>query len=101
MPREQKKCRVCGKLYTACRTVNPVPGAYNWREVACSPECSVEYIRRVTQARNKGKALSEAEAEAQTVAGAVVQDAPDPGAEARDVCCVLAEDAEDSGPCEE
>lgn len=54
MPKEKKKCRVCGKLYTSCRTVNPVPGAYNWREVACSPECSVEYVRRVTQARNKG-----------------------------------------------
>lgn len=64
MPREQKKCRVCGKLYTACRTVNPVPGAYNWREVACSPECSMEYIRRVTEARDHGKALAEAEADA-------------------------------------
>lgn len=99
MPREQKKCRVCGKLYTACRTVNPVPGAYNWREVACSPECSMEYIRRVTEARGKDKALTEAEAEAQTETQTEGQAKPGAVVEVQDACCVPDEEA--FGQCEE
>ena len=28
-------------------------GAFNYREVACSPECGTEYLRRVQAARQK------------------------------------------------
>lgn len=85
MAREKKKCRVCGKPYTACRTVNPVPGAYNWREVACSPECAMEYVRRVTEAREKGKPLAEASTVAQSAPDAEAED------EGRSTFCVLGE----------
>lgn len=47
-----KKCRVCGKTYEACRSANKIVGVFRWREVACSPECGAEYLRRVTESRN-------------------------------------------------
>lgn len=48
-----KKCRVCGKEYEACRTMmNAAAGVFRWQEVACSPECGAEYLRRVTEARS-------------------------------------------------
>jgi len=48
-----KTCRVCGKQYEACRTMmNRAAGVFRWQEVACSPECGAEYLRRVTEARN-------------------------------------------------
>lgn len=48
-----KTCRVCGKEYEACRTMmNRAAGVFRWQEVACSPECGTEYLRRITEARN-------------------------------------------------
>lgn len=48
-----KTCRVCGKRYETCRTMmNKAAGVFRWQEVACSPECGAEYLRRVTEARN-------------------------------------------------
>lgn len=47
-----KTCRVCGKNYEACHTMNKAAGIFRWQEVACSPECGAEYLRRVTEARN-------------------------------------------------
>lgn len=47
-----KACRVCGKQYKACRTANKLDGVFHWQEVACSPECGAEYLRKVTEARN-------------------------------------------------
>lgn len=52
MPTAVKVCRVCGKSYEACRTMNKTAGVFRWQEVACSPECGAEYLRRVTEARN-------------------------------------------------
>lgn len=47
-----KKCRVCGKTYEACRTMmDRAVGVFRWQEVACSPECGAEYLRRVTESR--------------------------------------------------
>lgn len=46
------KCRVCGKSYEACRTMNKTAGVFRWQEVACSPECGAEYLHRVTEARS-------------------------------------------------
>lgn len=50
-----KTCRVCGKRYEACRTVSNLTGVFRWQEVACSPECGAEYLRRVTEARSHGQ----------------------------------------------
>lgn len=52
MPTAVRTCRVCGKSYEACRTMNKTAGVFRWQEVACSPECGAEYLRRVTEARN-------------------------------------------------
>lgn len=50
MPKATKLCRVCGKPYEACRSLKAA-GPFNWKEVACSPECGEEYLRRVIEAR--------------------------------------------------
>ena len=48
-----KTCRVCGKKYEASRTMmDRAAGVFRWQEVACSPECGAEYLRRITEARN-------------------------------------------------
>lgn len=51
MPITKRKCRVCGKEYEACRTPKTAVGGFNWREVACSPECGERYLRAVMEAR--------------------------------------------------
>ena len=52
MAKAVRMCRVCGKSYEACRTMSKTAGVFRWQEVACSPECGAEYLRRVTEARN-------------------------------------------------
>lgn len=52
MPTAVRTCRVCGKSYEACHTMSKAAGVFRWQEVACSPECGAEYLRRVTEARN-------------------------------------------------
>ena len=54
MPNKVRVCRVCGKEYTACRTPRLGEDAFNWREVACSPECGMKYFQMVEEAR-RGK----------------------------------------------
>lgn len=54
-----KKCRVCGKSYEACRTVSKTPGVFRWQEVACSPDCGAEYLRRVMAARSPAPVVPE------------------------------------------
>lgn len=51
MPKATRECRVCGKTYAACNTNRHFDGSFHWREVACSPECGQEYLRRVTESR--------------------------------------------------
>lgn len=46
-------CRVCGKMFTPCNKTSSALGAFNYREVACSPQCGAEYLRRVQAARQK------------------------------------------------
>lgn len=50
MARVMMTCRVCGKEYEACRSANV--GAFRWQEVACSPECGAEYLRRINESRS-------------------------------------------------
>ena len=53
MPKQRKTCRVCGATYEACRSIRTGDGVFNWREVACSPECGEVYLRQVMASRNK------------------------------------------------
>ena len=46
-----KKCRVCGKEYTACHTLARNTGVFRWQEVACSPECGSIYLDRIRASR--------------------------------------------------
>ena len=46
-----KECRVCGKVYEACASAAKPGQVFRWQEVACSPECGAEYLRRVQEAR--------------------------------------------------
>lgn len=49
----RKICKVCGKEYEPCRSIRPTDSVFNWRVVACSPQCGQEYFRQVTEARGK------------------------------------------------
>ena len=53
-------CRVCGKMFTPCNKTSSALGAFNYREVACSPECGAEYLRRVQAARQKSSEAPDA-----------------------------------------
>lgn len=46
-----KNCRVCGKKYDACKRPAMSGTAFNYKEVACSPECGAEYIKQVMASR--------------------------------------------------
>lgn len=48
-----KICKVCGKEYEPCRSIRPTDSVFNWRVVACSPQCGQEYFRRVAEARGQ------------------------------------------------
>lgn len=46
-----KVCKVCGKEYEPCRSLRQAGSVFNWRAVACSPQCGQEYFRQVEEAR--------------------------------------------------
>lgn len=50
MPRKAE-CRVCGKSFIPCGKRADQIGAFNWMEVACSPECGQIYLERVIESR--------------------------------------------------
>ncbi len=50
---EKSICNVCGKEYEPCRTVRNGNETFNWKAVACSPECGEEYFRRIIASRAK------------------------------------------------
>ncbi len=52
MPKQIKICRVCGAKYEACNSVRTGNSAFNWREVACSPECGMVYLNKITTSRS-------------------------------------------------
>lgn len=46
------ECRVCGKPYKVCYSCESnKSGAYNWRRVACSPECGDIYLQQIIESR--------------------------------------------------
>lgn len=53
MAKRTVSCRVCGKLFVPCNKSSASLGAFNYRSIACSPECGAEYLRRVQEARKQ------------------------------------------------
>ena len=53
MASQKLKCRICGKEYDACSSSKKHSGVFRWQEVACSPECGSEYLKRVLQSRGQ------------------------------------------------
>lgn len=47
------KCRVCGKGYEPCRSAKQRAGVFQWREVACSPECGAIYLQQIMESRGE------------------------------------------------
>lgn len=47
---KKKVCKVCGTPYKACLTVRK-NNTFRWRDVACSPECGSEYLKRIRISR--------------------------------------------------
>lgn len=54
MARIKKVCRVCGKEYSACSS-SLGDTVFRWRNVACSPSCGAEYVRRIQLSRVKAE----------------------------------------------
>lgn len=46
-------CRVCGQQFIPCAKSSKDIGAFNYMEVACSPKCGEEYLKRVLAGRKK------------------------------------------------
>ena len=44
------KCKVCGKEYKACVSLDYSKG-FRWQAVSCSPECGSIYLERVLASR--------------------------------------------------
>ena len=53
MPKHMKTCRVCGNQYSSCKSVRTGSPVFNWREVACSPECGEIYLESIRESRSK------------------------------------------------
>ena len=60
MPKQIKTCRVCGATYESCNSARSGNKAFNWREVACSPECGMVYLDRITASRSIVEPVEEA-----------------------------------------
>lgn len=56
-------CKVCGKMFTPCNKTSQELGMFNWREVACSPECGARYLEQVTASRSEGGSTPEEKVE--------------------------------------
>lgn len=48
-----KICKVCGKEYEPCRSLRQKSSVFNWRAVACSPQCGQEYFRLIAESRGE------------------------------------------------
>lgn len=48
MNKPNMTCRVCGKEYFCCEDSKKIN---SWRTMGCSPECYLEYMRRIEESR--------------------------------------------------
>lgn len=83
MPKVMKKCRVCGKSYEACRTLDTRVGVFRWQDVACSPECGSVYLEQILTSRNKTQVVNPEE-EAVPEAVTIQEDVEPPDEQADD-----------------
>lgn len=44
-----KPCKICGTPFVPCLT--QLPFGFNWRTVACSPECGQVYLHKIMVSR--------------------------------------------------
>ena len=51
MASKYRNCRVCGAPYKECKSIRPDSDIFNWREVACSPECGNIYFKQILESR--------------------------------------------------
>lgn len=72
----KKQCRVCGKEYEACRSLNRTVGVFRWQEVACSPECGSIYLQQINVSRAQAEAPAETVKRGKRRAVAVDEAAP-------------------------
>lgn len=52
MAKVDKICRVCSRSYKACQTAQ-IANTFRWQDVACSPECGAEYLRKIRLSRGE------------------------------------------------
>lgn len=60
-------CRVCGKPFVPCGKTSVEIGAFNYREVACSPKCGQEYLKRVLDERKPKQTMQTTKKEIDTL----------------------------------
>lgn len=48
-----RQCRNCGKDYEVCAAAFKIDSVFNWKTVACSPDCAEEYFRAIKIARGE------------------------------------------------
>lgn len=51
MAKFMRRCRVCGNEYAVCSSIRTGSATFNWREVACSPECGQLYFELIKESR--------------------------------------------------
>lgn len=57
----QKKCRICGKMYTPCSYCEGDKMAFHYRTICCSKECAKVYLSNVLKARGKTEDIPKVE----------------------------------------
>lgn len=54
----QKRCRICGELYTPCSDCENDRHIFRWRTVACSRECGMKYFKAIEGSRKTKKSTA-------------------------------------------
>lgn len=54
----QKRCRICGELYTPCSDCENDRHIFRWRTVACSRECGMKYFKAIEESRKAKKSTT-------------------------------------------
>ena len=91
-------CRVCGKEYESCHSVNRNANVFRWQDVACSPECGATYLDRVNESRGIVSVQKKNKHKKETFQPAVLWSEDEPAEEQADEALAdetFAESAED------
>ena len=55
MKKNEKECKLCGKKYEYCHSLNMNSDTFRWQDVACCKEHAIEYINKIKKNRNAEK----------------------------------------------